>query len=213
MTIQGNPDDKRHGDKATVNVSKNVGALGRLSLAYYATPIGVALCHETILAYSLFYLTGLKEKVDKVMLGDVVRTALMIQDIFKNEFLFMDGPAVLDEQKIKQILVVAHEKGIADVNFETGEIVPIENSVAKNSLRFLRDLLQSYVDSYLIVAQTISCLQEMGVTIEQSKLLSQLHLSIQELHNDGIIKYMNSCLIEVLQTAFGRFSELGVCEA
>lgn len=51
------------------------------------------------------------------------------------------------------------------------------------------------------------------MTIEQKKLLSQLHLTIQDLHNDGIIKYMNSCLIEVLQTAFGRFAELGICEA
>jgi len=53
----------------------------------------------------------------------------------------------------------------------------------------------------------------MGITIEQSKLINQLHLSAQELHNDGLLKYMNSCLIEVLQSAFGRFAELGVYEA
>lgn len=64
-----------------------------------------------------------------------------------------------------------------------------------------------------MVAQTISGLQESGVTIEQRKLLSQLHLSIQELHHVGIIRYMSSCLIEVLETAFGRFAELGVCDA
>lgn len=87
------------------------------------------------------------------------------------------------------------------------------NGTSKNVLKFLRDLLQSYVDSYMVVAQTISCLQEAGVTIEQRKLLSQLHLSIQELHHYGIIRYMSSCLIEVLETAFGRFAELGACEA
>lgn len=137
----------------------------------------------------------------------------MIQDIFKNEFLTIDGTAELNEQKFRHILGIVHEKGVYDVNFEKGEMTPIINSVNQNTLRFLRDLLQSYVDSYLIVAHAISCLQEAGVTIEQGKLLSQLHLTIQELHNDGYIKYMNSCLIEVLQTAFGRFAELGVCEA
>lgn len=80
-------------------------------------------------------------------------------------------------------------------------------------LNFFRDLLQSHVDSYFVVAQTISCLQDIGGIVEQKKLLSQLHLSIQELHNYGIIKYMNSCLIEVLETAFGRFAQLGLCDA
>lgn len=137
----------------------------------------------------------------------------MIQDIFKNEFLSMDGPGLLDEDKVKEILSVAHERKIAVVDFEKGQVSLALTRVTKNVLKFLRGLLQSYVDSYLVVAQTISCLQEAGVTIEQRKLLSQLHLSIQELHNIGIIRYMNSCLIEVLETAFGRFAELGVCDA
>lgn len=29
----------------------------------------------------------------------------------------------------------------------------------------------------------------------------------------GLIKYMNSCAVEVLVTAIGRFAELGACEA
>jgi len=29
----------------------------------------------------------------------------------------------------------------------------------------------------------------------------------------GAIKYMNSCLMQVLSTAIGRFAELGVCIA
>lgn len=197
MSIQGNPEDKRNGDKAVVNVTKNVDVLKQLSLAYCATPIGVALCHETIMAYAVFYLSRNQSQA-VLTISDVLRTAQMIQDIFKNEFLTRDGTSELSEQKVKWVLAVAHEKGIFDVNFDKGEIVPIANSVNQNTLRFLRDLLQSYVDSYLIVAHAISCLQEMGVTIEQGKLLSQLHLTIQELHNDGIIKYMNSCLIEVL---------------
>ena len=57
------------------------------------------------------------------------------------------------------------------------------------------------------------------LTKEQNDFNSNVFLGTKEpdladaLINDGIIKYMNSCLIEVLQTAFGRFAELGVCEA
>ena len=78
LSIQGNPDDRRQGDKATVNVSKNVGVLERLSLAYYATPIGVALCHETIMAYSIFYLTQQEKQVKVVTISELVRTAQII---------------------------------------------------------------------------------------------------------------------------------------
>ena len=213
LTIQGNPEDRRKGDKATVNVSKNVGVLERLSLAYYTTPIAVALFHESIVAQAVFYLGKLQQNDNTVLISDLIKTSVFIQDIFKNEFLSKDESTNFDETKVKQILSVAQSKKIAEVDFDKGQLKIVSKSATKNILRFLRDLLQSYADSYLVVAQTISCLQELGVTIEQSKLLSQLHLSIQSLHNDGIIKYMNSCLIEVLQTAFGRFSELGICES
>ena len=41
--------DKRQGDKAVVNVHKKINYIERLSLAYYAMPIGVALCQEGII--------------------------------------------------------------------------------------------------------------------------------------------------------------------
>ncbi len=102
---------------------------------------------------------------------------------------------------------------MAQVDLDNGKISLATDRVTKNVFKFLRGLLKSYVDSYLVVAHTISGLQEAGVTIEQRKLLSQLHIGIQELHDAGVIRHMNSCLIEVLETAFGRFAELGACEA
>lgn len=125
----------------------------------------------------------------------------------------MDGPSTLDDNKVKEILASAHERKMADVDFQNGTLTNIKNGINNNVLKFLRTLLQSHVDSYLVVAHTISCLQDIGGTVEQKKLLSQLHLSIQALHNIGVIRYMNSCLIEVIETAFGRFTELGVCES
>jgi hypothetical protein len=78
---------------------------------------------------------------------------------------------------------------------------------------FFKNFLQSYIDSYLIVGMCLVYLQEIGATIEQRKLTYEIHLCIQELYQMGIIKYMNSCLIETINTSIERFSDLGVCEA
>lgn len=75
------------------------------------------------------------------------------------------------------------------------------------------NLLQGTIDSYLIVAQTISNLQKLNVTVEQAHLVSQLHVAILQLHSDGVLKYASSCLVDVLNTAFGRFAEMNICQA
>jgi len=74
-------------------------------------------------------------------------------------------------------------------------------------------LLQQYIDSYYIVLFAINDLMEKGIVIEQQKLVDELHLGIQEIYNRGGIKFIDSCLFEVVNTAFGRFSELGVCHS
>lgn len=199
-----------------VKINDDIGDLERLSLSYYAMPVGEALCNESIVAYSIFYHCNCQGNSDKeppiASFSDIVQTAQLIIETFKNEFLSIDGPELMTENKVKEILKVAKERQILNVDFDKGQVSLIQKSNAKNALAFLRGLLLSYVDSYLIVAQTIGQMQELGVTIEQRKLVSQLHLSIQSMHKLGIIRYMNSCLIEVLETAFRRFAELGACQ-
>ena len=56
FNIKGNPMDKRQGHKATIKIIDKFVALKRLSLSYYSMPIGVALCNDSIVAYSLYYL-------------------------------------------------------------------------------------------------------------------------------------------------------------
>lgn len=50
-----------------------------------------------------------------------------------------------------------------------------------------------------------------GRVIEQPKLVTEIHLGVQEIYYRGGIKFMSSCIIEVLNTAISRFSQLGVC--
>lgn len=55
---------------------------------------------------------------------------------------------------------------IVTLDYEQGNVKVIENTQNKYIVNFLRELLQSYVDSYLMVAHTISSLQEEGTIIE-----------------------------------------------
>jgi hypothetical protein len=53
-------------------------------------------------------------------------------------------------------------------------------------------------------------MMETQACIEQSRLTDVLHVSAQTLYYQGRIKFVHSCLKEVLATAFGRFAELGI---
>ena len=74
----------------------------------------------------------------------------------------------------------------------------------------MKDLVQSYIDTYFIVAQSLYIMTENGATIEQTKLTNQLHMSILELYQMGAVRYMHSCLKEVIDSALDRFTELGI---
>ena len=59
----------------------------------------------------------------------------------KNEFLSMDGPGLLDENKVKELLGVAHGREVLQVDFEKDEVNLGNNETNKKALKFLRDLL------------------------------------------------------------------------
>lgn len=44
-------------------------------------------------------------------------------------------------------------------------------------------------------------------------MVNELHICVQEIFKRGGIKFMSSCLFEVLNRAFARFSEMGICKA
>jgi hypothetical protein len=54
---------------------------------------------------------------------------------------------------------------------------------------------------------------ELSIVIEQKDLVNYLHESIITLYQKGAVRFVNSCLTEVLEVAFNRFAELGICTA
>lgn len=94
---------------------------------------------------------------------------------------------------------------------ETGYFSLPTDRIQLLKLEFFKNLLQAYIDSYLVVMYAIYGIMENGTVIEQQKLVNGLHVGIQEIYYKNGITFMNSCLFEILNTAFGRFSELGIC--
>lgn len=82
-----------------------------------------------------------------------------------------------------------------------------------DKLKFLKILLQKFFDTYFIVIFVISEMMDKSYVIEQQKLVNQLHLGVQEIYNRGAIKFIDSCLIETINTAFERFIDIGVCKS
>lgn len=54
---------------------------------------------------------------------------------------------------------------------------------------------------------------ENGIVIDQQKLVNGLHIGIQDIYFKNGITFINSCITEILNTAFGRFNELEVCKS
>ena len=42
--------------------------------------------------------------------------------------------------------------------------------------------------------------------------MTEMHIGVQEMYYNGAIKFMSSCLVEILNTSIGRFAQIGICE-
>jgi hypothetical protein len=55
---------------------------------------------------------------------------------------------------------------------EQGQVQRCDDVHGKQKDHFIHSLLASYIDTYLIVAETLYSIMEHGITIEQNKLVS-----------------------------------------
>ena len=143
----------------------------------------------------------------------------IIKKILNNEFILPLDPNddhglnedARNEAIVDRTLQYAIKYEIFKISEETGEIRALEQG--RNKLKFFGILLQKFIDTYFIVMYTINELMEKNFVIEQQKLVNQLHVGIQAIYNRGAIKFIDSCHFEIINTAFERFSELGVCKS
>lgn len=132
----------------------------------------------------------------------------LISDILQNEFLYKN----LDINKAdvaKQLNdSVARQWYVS--NGDGSYALPSDH-LSLQYHHFFKNLSQSYIDAYLIVGLTLNAMRERGSVMEQRQLANEIHIAVQEIYLKGGIRFMSSCIIEILNTSIGRFSQLGVC--
>lgn len=167
------------------------------------------LSTESITTHAIKY-CSLKSADGAISSKDVIQTASDITYIFKNEFLPKNDEPL--EEKVKKILAWVVNKGYGEET-EDGRLLLKNDKKTKFLNHFMQNLLQAHIDSYLVVLYAIHCIMDSGIIIEQKKIVNELHLGIQEMYNRGAIQFMSSCLLDILNTAFGRYSEMGICQS
>ena len=113
---------------------------------------------------------------------------------------------------VKKLVLVGQKQGLYVVN-EEGTQLSLGQNEKVNSYKFafFQNLLLAYIDAYLVVGLTMHNIMMKNLTVDQNRLVNELHIAVQEIHYKGVLKYMNSCLFEMLNSAIGRFSELDIC--
>ena len=85
-------------------------------------------------------------------------------------------------------------------------LVNINDKRAYAPVRFMKQLLQNFIDSYFVVISIIDAIMEAGSNFELNAVIKHAQLAIQEMYYQGALPYLNSCLRETLINAFTRFS-------
>ena len=94
---------------------------------------------------------------------------------------------------------------------EDGLLLRTEDKKGLQKIHFCKNLMQCYIDSYHLVAESIYSLMGLGVDVAQEDLINYLSKSVLILYQKGAVGFINSSFAEILEVAFGRFAELGIC--
>jgi hypothetical protein len=185
------------------------GLQKHLSLAYYANQMSVYFKTESIIAHAISFFTE-KQGQESVTLDQIYQRSTIISEILQNEFL--NKNLKLDEQDLVHQLEDSVKRKWYVLNSDGTFSLP-KDTLFIQYHQFFKNLSQSYIDSYLIVALTLSAMGQVGGVMEQRSLVNEIHIAIQEIFHRGGIRFMSSCIIEILNTSIGRFSQLGVCQS
>jgi hypothetical protein len=99
--VIGNPEDRKKGGEAIVNMKEQTSLLKTLSLAYYGNQLFVYFRREAFIAHSIS-LALQKAPGQPVAMSTIITNSLAIQRVFKNEFLPILGE--LDDQSITALM-------------------------------------------------------------------------------------------------------------
>ena len=86
--VNGDPMNRKIGDRATVNLKEGVDDFTRLEVQYYGQHLSAYFCHESLLIHAAYYCIN-QQNSNTIPLKDLTEVYKFMLSIFKNEFLMI----------------------------------------------------------------------------------------------------------------------------
>lgn len=77
-----------------------------------------------------------------------------------------------DKEAVMKLLKIGKDLNMLKIDLDKGIVERSDEGHGGQRDNFIKNLLTSYIDTYLIVAETLYSIMELGITIEQNKLVS-----------------------------------------
>lgn len=129
-----------------------------------------------------------------------------IQYMFKNEFYLESWLDTIDN--FKKEVGVMMERGILEEKPD-GLIGFKNNKPAKYSVMFMDSLILPFIDSYWACFVLLFCLFP-NEEVKESRIKQRLHMTAEDMHDDRIISYYESCSVDTLYNALKHFESIGI---
>mmetsp|Transcript_5500 Transcript_5500/g.8616 ORF Transcript_5500/g.8616 Transcript_5500/m.8616 type:complete len:172 (+) Transcript_5500:401-916(+) len=170
--------DRHKGNQAVVNLENKKKVDTMLQLAYYGNHLAMYFSRESFLIHTLLNMTGynkIKPEDAKGHAGEFLPKQVTLEAlkqeckipfaIFHNEFLPLHIEPFTDALA-KKLMAYAEHNSILRYDEETDTIQIFNQASAIKKLIFVKELTQSFIDTYFIVGEALSCLMERGATLD-----------------------------------------------
>ena len=111
--------------------------------------------------------------------------------LMKNEHLF---DVEYDKNKFRQRIQFFVDRGVFQLNEDKTEVLVNGTDVALELTDFFCQIMQSFLDTYIITLLTIEQLCGKNIVLKEDKIVKEIHVALKRLYKERAVPYLHSCL-------------------
>ena len=81
-----------------------------------------------------------------------------------------------------------------------------KSDVALELTDFFCQIMQSFLDTYMVTLLTIEQLCGKNITLKEDKIVKEIHIALKHLYEERAVPYLHSCLQEIIRNSLSRYS-------
>jgi hypothetical protein len=89
-------------------------------------------------------------------------------------------------------------------------VIVNRSDVALELTDFFCQIMQSFLDTYMVTLLAIEQLCGKNITLKEDKFVKELHVALKHLYQERAIPYLHSCLQEIIRNSLSRYSQMGI---